>query len=276
MNPNAPHVTSLSHMFLSLMRNRSLIVSMCKREIAAQYRGSVIGNFWAFVTPLFMLSIYVLIFGVVFEPRWANTAGDSKISFAIILFVGLMLYDFFVSCIQKSTSLISVNVNFVKKVIFPLEVLPWVILGSALFDFCVKFIVLVVAIIFITHEINWTIVYFPLVLLPLVLSTIGLSWFISATGVFIRDVGHTVNVLTFAMIFVSGVFFPLSSIPAEFQPYARCNIVAFLIEESRKVLIFGEIPDWFGLSIALVASVLIAWFGFWWFQKLRKGFSDVL
>jgi lipopolysaccharide transport system permease protein len=276
MNPHQSHPASLKALFVSLWHNRNLIWQMSKREVVGRYRGSVMGLAWSFFNPVLMLAVYTFVFSVVFKARWGIGGEESKVDFAIVLFVGLIVHALFAECVIRAPGLILSNVNYVKKVVFPLEILPWVALGSALFHVFVSLMVLLVIIFILELSISWTVVLFPLVILPLVFATIGVAWFLAATGVFVRDVSQTTGIITMVMLFLAPVFYPMSALPEKYQLFLLINPLTFIIEESRQVLIFGQLPDWAGLAIYLAVSVMTAWLGFWWFQKTRRGFADVL
>jgi lipopolysaccharide transport system permease protein len=267
---------SPKEMFASLWRNRSLIKALIKREVVGRYRGSVMGILWSFFNPLLMLVIYTFVFSVVFKTRWSVGVGDSKASFAIILFAGMILHGLFAECVNRAPGLILSNVNYVKKVIFPLEILPWVALGSALFHGAISLVVLLLAQIILMQQLPWTAILFPFVLLPLVFATMGLAWFLAALGVYVRDIGQITGMFTTVMFFLSPVVYPVSSLPVEYQGWMQLNPLTFIIEEGRNTLIFGHLPDIGRWGLMLGAGMLIASAGFAWFQKTRKGFADVL
>jgi lipopolysaccharide transport system permease protein len=276
MNPQSKHSTSFLELFASLWRNRSLIWQLTKREVIGRYRGSIMGLAWSFFNPILMLSIYTFVFSVVFKMRWGIGGDESKADFAIILFVGLIVHGLFAECVNRAPTLILSNVNYVKKVVFPLEILPWVAMGSALFHSLVSLLVLVIAFFIINLYVPWTAIFIPLIILPLILATIGSAWFLAATGVFLRDIAQTTGIITTVMMFVSPVFYPISALPKKYQKALFLNPLTFIIEESRHVLIWQRRPDWTLWVVYLSASLAVAWIGFWWFQKTRKGFADVL
>ncbi len=211
-----------------------------------------------------------------FKARWGTGGDESQTGFAIVLFVGMIVFNLFAEMANRAPGLIVSNVNYVKKVIFPLEILPVVGLGAALFHSLISFGVLLTAILLIKGSLPWTIIFFPLILVPLLIATLGVAWFLASIGVFVRDVGQTVGIFTTVLMFVSPVFFPITALPARFQVWLMLNPLTFVIEQSRAVLIFGKQPDWAGLTIYACASLVVAWGGYWWFQKTRKGFADVL
>jgi lipopolysaccharide transport system permease protein len=222
-----------------------------------------------------MLAVYTFVFSVVFKARW-GVAGDDMVNFAIIIFAGLIVHGLFAECINRAPNLIVSYPNYVKKVVFPLEILPSVALGSALFHAGVSLAVLLIAQLILTQRLPWTVIMFPIVLLPLLLSTAGFAWLLSALGVYVRDIGQTTGILTTVLMFLSPLFYPLSALPEQYRMWLYLNPLTFIIEEGRDVLIFGRLPDWAGWGLALVASMLISAAGFWWFQKTRKGFADVI
>lgn len=276
MNPHQAHSAIPAAMFKSLWRNRQLIWQMTRREVAGRYRGSLLGLAWSFLNPLLMLVVYTFVFSVVFNARWDVGGNESTADFAILLFAGMIVFGLFAESVNRAPGLIISNVNYVKKVVFPLEILPWVSLGAVLFHSLVSVVVLLLMQIVVKLSLPWTSMFFPLILLPLVFATMGVTWFLAALGVYLRDVGQITSVFTTVLMFLSAVFYPVSALPENYQVWLRLNPLVFIITESRKVLIFGSLPDWPSLGIALLAGLGMAAAGFWWFQKTRKGFADVI
>lgn len=264
-------------MGMSLWRNRRLIVQMSRREVVGRYKGSILGLAWSFFNPVFMLTVYTIVFSEVFKMRW-NSAGleESRMQFAIILFTGLIVLSLFSEVLNRAPGLILSNVNYVKKVVFPIEVLPVITLSVALFHGLISLAVLLAAFVLFNGYLQWTVIFIPLVLLPLIIITLGLAWLLASLGVFLRDVGQIVGVMTTMLMFLSPVFYPVSAVPEKFRPIMMTNPLTFIIEQSREVLIFGHLPDWQGLSMYTVVAIFVAWAGYAWFQKTRKGFADVL
>ena len=275
MNPHAAHPASLAAMLKSLWGNRELIAQMTRREVVGRYKGSVMGLLWSFLNPVFMLAVYSFVFSVVFKARWSG-GGESQTQFAVILFAGMTVHALFAEVLNRAPGIILGNVNYVKKVVFPLEILAVVSLGAALFHALVSLLVLLVAFAMLNGFIHWTAIFAPLVLLPLMLLSLGFGWILSSLGVFVRDIGQLIGVFTTALLFLSPVFFPVSALPESFQPWLNLNPLTFIIEQSREVLIWGHLPDWQGLTLYSIGAGIFAWLGFFWFQKTRKGFADVL
>lgn len=276
MNPHEAPKTSPAEMFLSIRRNWHLAVQMSKREILGRYKGSVMGLAWSFFNPVLMLAVYTFFFSVVFKSRWGVGSTGGHVDFAVVLFVGLIVHGLFAECINRAPMLITGNSNYVKKVIFPLEIFPWIALGSALFHSAISVMVLLILQLILAGSIPWTAIFFPVILTPLIFVTLGVTWFIASIGVYVRDIAQTIGLVTSVMLFLSPVFYPVSALPPKMQFLVMFNPLTLIIEESRKVLLFGEMPNWAGLSIYWFLSLAIAWWGFWWFQKTRKGFADVL
>lgn len=276
MNPHRAHPTNPLAIFISFWTNRHLIWQMTRREIVGRYRGSLIGGAWSFVYPLLMLAIYTFVFSVVFKSRWGQDQSESKTDFAITLFAGMIVFNIFSEVINCAPGLVIQNVNYVKKVVFPLEILPWIAIGASLFHAAASLLVLLVAQLLIKMAIPLTVLLLPLVLLPLVLLCLGLAWFLAAIGVFVRDIGQITSVLTTVLMFLSALFYPISALPSQYQPCLQFNPLIPIIAESRKVLVFSASPEWKTLALVFVFSLCVAFVGFWWFQKVRKGFADVV
>ena len=262
-------------MFGSLWRNRSLVRALVEREVVGRYRGSFMGILWSFFNPVLMLLVYTFVFSVVFKARW-NAGSDSKTEFALVLFAGLMVFNLFSECVNRSPTLIIANANYVKKVVFPLEILPWVSLGSALFHTLVSLGVWVLAYVIFFGVPHVTVLLLPIVFLPLILLIMGVTWSLAALGVYLRDISQFVGILTTILMFLSPIFFPASALPEKYRAVLLLNPLIPVIEDTRNVLFWGKAPDLIMLLVYVVASAMIAWLGFAWFQKTRKGFADVL
>jgi lipopolysaccharide transport system permease protein len=186
------------------------------------------------------------------------------------------VHGLFAEVLNRAPSLILSNVNYVKKVVFPMEILPVIAMGAALFHGLVSLGVLLVAFALLNGYLHWTAALAPFVLLPIVILTLGLAWMLASLGVFLRDVGQTIGIVTSVMMFLSPIFYPVTALPEEFRPWIMVNPLTFIIEQAREVLIWGRLPDWAGLGMYTLAATAVAWVGYAWFQKTRKGFADVL
>ena len=253
-----------------------VLKQLLQREIEARYRGSVLGVLWSFLTPLLLLAIFTFVFAVVFKARWGTGGETSVQEFALILFAGLTTFNLFSEVAARAPALVTSQPNLVKKVVFPLEVLPVVALGSALFQAGIAMVMLVVFQIGLGTGFHATALLVPLLVLPLCLVTLGLSWFLSALGVYVRDVGQVVPPLITALMFLNPVFYPASALPDWIRPLATYSPLAYSVEAVRGAVIFGTVPDPAPWLVALVAGLAVAALGYAFFQKTRKGFADVL
>lgn len=259
----------------STWKNRGLLAGLMRRDIMGRYQGSVLGVFWSLFNPILMLAVYTFFFSVVFQARWSGGSG-SKTEFALLLFVGLLVFNFFAECISRAPSLVISNVNYVKKIIFPLELLPVVAMGSACFHLFVSFIAWLgfYAVIFGMPKVG--IFLFPIIIAPLVLLILGLCWFLAALGVYLRDVSQVVGTIVPIIMFLSPVFYPLTSLPAELRAIVLLSPITVAVEQARDVMFWGGAIDWLVWVGYLIVCAVVAWLGFAWFQKTRKGFADVL
>ncbi len=276
MNPITKHSVSLVGLVRSIFQHRSLIAQLIRRDVAGRYKGSLIGLGWSFFNPVLMLVVYTFVFSVVFKARWGQGSEEGHTEFAVVLFAGLIIHSLFSEIINRAPGLIPSHVNYVKKVIFPLEVLPIVTLGTALFHFFVSVFVLLGAFVILNGFVFWTALLIPLVALPLLIVTLGFAWILASLGVYIRDVSQVIGVVTTVMLFLSPVFYPISVLPEKYHIVLMMNPLTFILEQARAVLIYGQLPDWQGLALYGAVSLLVMWVGFWWFQKTRRGFADVL
>jgi lipopolysaccharide transport system permease protein len=276
MNTFGSFRTSLPAMVSSFWNNRQVIWQLTNREVVGRYKGSFMGLMWSFFHPLFMLCVYTFVFSVIFKARWGIGGEESKVGFAITLFAGMIIHSLFAECVNRAPGLILSNVNYVKKVVFPLEILPIVALTAALFQTLVSLVVLLAALVVINGYLYWTVLLLPIVVLPLAIATLGVAWFLASLGVFARDIGQITGIITTVMMFLAPVFYPISALPKQFQPWIMANPLTFIIEQTRAVLLAGRLPDWHGLLFYSLVSGIVAWAGFWWFQKTRKGFADVI
>ena len=210
--------------------NRKLIKRLIIRETEARYKSTMLGLLWLVMTPLLMLSVYAFVFSSILKAKWPNSS-DSEFEFAIILYCGLIVFTLFADVLNKAPYLILENTNYVKKVIFPVEILPIVALGSALIQALISYAILLIFCLFYYASLHWTIIFFPLILLPFLLLLSGLSLMLSALGVFIRDIGQMVSVVVTGSMFVSPLFFPFS--PFRFPFHCQAPFHAMLNQKIR-------------------------------------------
>jgi lipopolysaccharide transport system permease protein len=244
--------------------------------VVGRYKGSAVGLAWSFFNPVFMLVVYTFVFSEIFKSRWGGVQDDSKTQFAVVLFVGMIVLGLFSEVLNRAPGLILSNANYVKKVIFPLEILPVIAIGAAMFHSLVSLGVLLAAFALFNGYVHWTAIFIPFVMFPLVVLSLGLAWMLASLGVFLRDVGQFISIITTVLMFLSPVFYPVSAVPENARALIMANPLTFIIEQAREVLIWGHSPDWSGLGMYTLVAIAIAWAGYAWFQKTRKGFADVL
>ncbi|NWB87236.1 ABC transporter permease [Pseudomonas gingeri] len=248
---------------------------LARRDIIGRYRGSLLGVLRSLVYPLFMLAIYSFVFGGIFKFRW-EAGNSSLLEFSLILFIGMMVFNLFSESIRRSPGVVLAHGSYVKKIVFPLEVLPVVLLVVALFQFLVNLCVWLLFYALFFQRPPLTALLLPLVILPLLLFTLGVSWVLASLGTYLRDTGRRVGVLITALLFLSPIFYPLTALPEQFQRLMHLNPLAQVIENARWVLIWGRLPDLGSWCLSLLVSGVVAWLGLAFFQKARGGFADVL
>lgn len=259
----------------TLLDNWHLILRLVGREIMMRYKGSLLGLAWSFVTPILMLAMYTFVFSVVFQARW-EVELKNPAEFALVLFAGLIAFQLVAECLGRAPSLISENTSFVKRVVFPLETLPLVVVINATVNAAIGYLLLVLAYFFIVGTPPVTAFWLPLVLLPLVLATCGLVWFLSSVGLYFRDIRQLIGVIVPVLMFASPVFYPISALPEDLRPLLRFNPLSLTIEQVRSVLLFGRNPDFFDLGLLFAIAVVAAWAGLVWFLGTKRGFADVI
>ena len=258
----------------SFLQNRGLVMSLVKREIESKYKATSMGFVWVFFYPLIMLAVYSFVFGTVFSSRWghSNNADD----FIPMLYCGLIVHGLFAETLNKAPGLIINNPNYVKKVIFPLELLPLSSLITAIFNFVISFVLLLIFLLLFKHTLQWTIIFTPLVILPIILYAMGFAWFIAALSVFFRDLEHLIGVSMSMLLFLSPVFYSTSNLPTVAKSLLAINPISYPIEELRNVAVLGMVPDFYLIAINTLIAFAISYIGLWFFQQLRPAFADVI
>lgn len=259
-----------------LWKYRDLIRQLTWREVVGRYKGSFIGLGWSFIQPLIMLFVYTFVFSVIFKARWGVESDEGKAAFALALFMGLITFSIFSEVANSAPSLVLGNANYVKKVVFPLEILPFVRLLSALINAVFSLGVLFVGILIFNHFIHWTALLLPLIWLPMMMFTLGCGYFLASLGVFVRDMGAVIGVLTTMLFFLTPIFYPISAVPEPFRIFCRVNPIAIFVEDARRVVLWGLFPDWPWFFFGMVLSVAVLIIGFVWFMKSKKAFADVI
>ena len=261
----------------SLWANRQLSAQFTRREVEGRYKGSYLGIFWSFLTPMIMLALYTFVFGLVFKGSWPSPRGTNTIGdFALAMFAGQIAFQVVGEPVGRAATIITAVPNFVKKVIFPLEILPIVGVASALIHAMISLVILVIGSIWIYGGVPWTIILTPIVLVPNILLAVGLSWFLASLGVFLRDVGFITSVVMQCLFFASPVFYPVSAVPENYRWILMINPLTPSIESLRLVAINGQVPVMSDMLPSFFIGLIVACLGYVWFMQTRKGFADVL
>ena len=258
------------------MQHRNLILKLIEREILGRYRGSLFGIFWSFLQPLLMLAVYTLVFSTVFKTRWPGIVDQGPIGFAINLFSGLIVFNLISECLTKAPSLVLANPSYVKKVVFPLEVLGYVTVGCALFHGLISILVLMVFQIIANGKISITIWLLPITWIPLLLLALASTWIFSAMGVYVRDIGQAIGAFVSMLMFISPIFFPLAALPARWQSILAFNPIAPIIEQTRAVTVLGQYPKLMYIFAGISLGLMLCEISYKFFMKAKRGFADVM
>lgn len=259
-----------------MFKHYPLLKQLIWREIASKYRGTALGMGWSLLSPLLMLAVYTFVFTVIFSARWPVAAEAPQGQFALILFLGLMIHALAAEVLMRAPSSITAQVNYVKKVVFPLEILPMVPLGSALFNFGLSLVILLLAQLWIMGSVPLTALWLPLVLLPYVIALKGAAWIVASLGVFLRDIGQLMGLVVSLLLFLSPIFYPPEALPENYRGILSLNPLTVIITQARAVVLWGQTPDFMALGIYGLCAIVFALLGYVWFMKTRKGFADVL
>jgi lipopolysaccharide transport system permease protein len=258
------------------MRNNAyLLWQLTKKDIEMRYKGSVLGILWSLLTPLLMLVIYTIVFSEVFQVKWGNGM-DNKFAFALTLFSGLNVINMMTEVLNRSTTLIAGHVNYVKKIIFPLEILPLMLTFSGFFNCLIGYLILLLANLVLTHAISPTLWLFPVAIVPVVLISIGIGYIVSGISVFLKDMINFIAIVSVLLMYTSPVFFPLEAVPERFAIILKLNPLTYVIENMRNITLYGNVVDWSFWFISITVGCLLSVIGYKIFQLLKKGFADVL
>lgn len=255
--------------------NRNLIAQFTKRDVISRYKGSYLGIIWSFLNPLLMLAVYTFVFSEVFQAKWGTGSGN-KLEFALLIFCGLVTFNIFGELIGRAPSLIINHGNYVTKVVFPLEILPLAVMGSSLVHSLISFFILITGCLFAFGTLHWTIIFIPLILIPLILLALGIGYFLASLGVYLRDIGQFVGIAIQALMLLSPIFYSVSSLPEKFQTLFSLNPISYVVEDMRQVIIWGTLPHFNWMAIEFIISIFVFWLGYAWFEKTKKGFADVM
>ena len=279
--PQTPRLLSALNPVLivrSIYQNRELIWNLTKRELKSTYQSSFLGALWPVILPLMMLLIYTFVFSVVFQAKWSTSAGQQTPpgEFALLLFAGLTPFNLFAAVTTRAPTLILAVPNYVKKVVFPLEILPVVAVAAAFITSLINVVLILLGHLIIYRSFPVMAFLLPLAYIPLILFTLGLAWFLSSLGVFVRDVGQAINIIVQVLLFVTPIFYSAEQVPGSLRFLIFLNPLSPVVEGFRRILIWNQAIDWGSWGIAMLLSVATALLGFAWFYLTKRAFSDVM
>tara|TARA_B100000965_G_C19592488_1_gene758576 strand:- start:1368 stop:2153 length:786 start_codon:yes stop_codon:yes gene_type:complete len=255
---------------------KELFLLLLFQEIAKKYKNSFLGLYWIIITPLFMLTIYTFVFGYVFSIKWPGYAETNLFQFSLILYCGLAFYNTFSEVVSRSPLIVLENANYVKKVVFPLEILTVVSVVASIINLLINLTLIALVKISLFSHIGLEIFYIFIIIIFFMIMMLGITWIFAAIGVFIRDLHHVTSSSVQGLLFLSPIFYPISSLPSWLQPFILLNPICVPVEQARKVLIYSQTPDVNVLMVYGGCSILILLIGYYFFKKTRKGFADVI
>ena len=257
-------------------QHATLIWQFTKRDVLSRYRGSYLGILWSLLRPLALLTMYTIVFGFIFESKLGNRPDETKLDFALALFCGLILFEFFAECVARAPVLMLSNTNYVTKVVFPLEILPVMTVGASLTQLVISFIPLLIGQQLVHGLIPVTVLYLPVVLLPLILLCLGITWLVASLGVFIRDINSIMPVLMQIVMYSGAIFYSINKVPAHFLPLVRSNPLTTVIDHTRAVVLYGTPPVWSQYAWVLAAGIVVMLAGYTFFMRTKNAFADVM
>lgn len=265
--------------FRLVSENRELLRQLVKRNIYGRYRGTAGGLAWSVIQPLLMLAVYTFIFSVVFKARWGTLPSgglDGSYSFAVIMFCGMTVFSVFSESITAAPMLIVNNPNYVKKVIFPIEILPIAqVVSSTIINF-IWMMILFIGAVFLLKSLSWTMLLFPIIFIPFLFFTMGLSFFLASLGVYFRDLAHVTGIVVQILFLMTPIFYSMQMVPEKFQLILKLNPLTWIVEETRAVFLFKQLPNWDAVVVIAIVSFITFQLGYIWLNKTKKGFADVL
>lgn len=260
-----------------------LIMLLVWTDVRAMYVRSALGLFWVVLLPVFYVAVFVFIRIYLFDrsarsPDWHGSVlgiGDIPMM-ALMIFAGFIVFWEASEIISRSPSGTRRYSAYVRDSVFPVEILPWVTIGNAVFNLIIRSVLFIIAFAVIVGHFHVTALFFPIVIAPMILMMVGVAYTFSAIGTYFRDLDFIVTALMTGMMLLSAVLYPLSEVPAVYRPYAALNPMAMAIEQTREVVLLGRMPDWGYLGLATVVGIVMAWAGFAIYRMLRGGFADVV
>jgi len=264
----------------SMRKNRELLVQLVKRNLAGRYKGTTLGIAWNFLQPLILLLVYTYAFGLLFHSQWIQTSAgnlaDMKFSYAVVVFCGMTVFNMFSDVVAMAPNLFVSNPNYIKKIIFPLEILPIAQVITSIISNLIWFFILFIGAVLFSNSLSWTMLLLPVVLFPYVLMLTGISFVLASLGVFFRDLAQVCMLITQIMYLMTPIFYSAEMVPDNLKFVLVINPLAWFVNETRNIFIFKQLPDFGGIATWLAISLLIFYLGFCCLRKTERGFADVL
>jgi lipopolysaccharide transport system permease protein len=259
----------------NIINSKSLLKQLMIRDYTARYKSGALGLAWTVINPLLMLTLYSFVFVAIFKMRWGvnDTSGHN---FILLLFTGILVHGLFSEVITRAPSLIISNPAYVKKVVFPLELMPIIPLFGATVNFFIGMMLVFIMQIWINGELTFSVFLIPLIIIPFVILLTGISFIFSSLGVYFRDLNQMAGLIATIAMFASPVLFPMENVPEKYRIILYFNPITLVVEQLREVVILGTVPDVYHTMIYFIAAIAIFIIGLVWFQIVRKGFADVL
>lgn len=271
---------NIIHPIESIRSNRELLVQLIKRNLSSKYKGTTLGVVWNFLQPLVLLLVYTYAFGMLFQSRWLETSAgnlaDMKFSYSIVVFCGMTVYNIFSEVVTMSPNLFVSNPNYIKKIVFPLEILPMAQVITSLISNLIWFLILFIGAVIFAGSLSWTMLLLPVVLFPYVLMLTGISFMLASLGVFFRDLAQVCMLITQIMYLMTPIFYSAEMVPDSLKFILVINPLAWFVSETRKIFVFKQLPDFLGIIIWLIIAVVVFYLGFCCLKKTKRGFADVL
>ncbi|MGB3500801.1 MAG: ABC transporter permease [Mesorhizobium sp.] len=252
-----------------------LFLRLAQRDLESQFRGSVLGITWVFLIPASLVAIYTFVFGVIMKMRWVAPTGN-EFDVPLIYFFGISLFAFFMEVIARAPRSLHDNATYVSKIVFPLEMLVWVIIASALTKLLINLFILTLLTALIGSGLRAEMLLLPLWIVPLVVATAGIGYALAGIGAYVRDLTHILQAVGPVLVFMSPVFYALSQVPPAYRSFYLMNPMTLPLENGRSLFFPDQPASWGALPVYALAALVVLWAGRRIFIRLRPGFVDVV
>jgi ABC-2 type transport system permease protein len=260
----------------TLYDRRWLVKYMAQREMSRGYRGSYLGLVWSFLSPLLMVVLLTVIFSEVVGIRFREVTGDSSLNYGLYVYCGLIPFLTYSQAVSQGVNVIRRNRNLVQGVVFPLEILPVTTVIASLVQSLIGVGALMVIFAVLEHQVHWTVVLLPLVLVPQLLFTVGLCYLMAVAGAYVPDVREALKAVVRATFFITPIIWPISRMPEDWRFLVDYNPLAILVEAYRDLILEGELPSGMGYSYLFLLGLALFVLGFVVFNRVKHNFADLI